>query len=198
MFQNSKTRYFMCLTLFFLQRSWSFGLGVSFRFSCKLRAPTLCDPTCWPSCHFLTVQNLGAFILNWHLFSSSSLGKCKNAKNATFLTRNPYRLGSFQLEARNMSKIESFLENTVFYAIKLIHPVLHNFPGARTLIYLFPWSSVMICTKTVELATGIFFVKITWSSELKMLSFLGIQTIISKNTRILRNKIILEIPKYGF
>ena len=105
----------------------------------------------------LTVQNLGAFILNWHLFLSSPLGNCKNAKNTTFLTRNPYRLGSFQLGARNMSKIESFLENTVFYAIKLNHPVLHIFPGARTLICLFPWSLVMIYTKTVELATGIFF-----------------------------------------
>ena len=105
----------------------------------------------------LTVQNLGAFILNWHLFSSSPLGNCKNAKNATFLTRNPYRLGSFQLGAQNMSKIGSFLENTLFYVIKLNHPVLHNFPGARTLICLFPWSLVMICIKTVELTTGISF-----------------------------------------
>jgi len=105
----------------------------------------------------LTVQNLGAFILNWHLFSSSPLGNCKNAKNAAFLTRNPYRLGSFQLGARNMSKIGSFLENTVFYAIKLNHPVLLNFPGARTLICQFSYSLVLICTKTVELATGMFF-----------------------------------------
>ena len=105
----------------------------------------------------LTVQNLGAFILNWHLFSSSPLGNCKNAKNAAFLTRNPYRLGSFQLGAQNMSKIGSFLENTVFYAIKLNHRVLHNFPGARTLICLFSCSLVLICTKTVELSSGILF-----------------------------------------
>ena len=103
----------------------------------------------------LTVQNLGAFILNWHLFSSSPLGNCKNAKNAAFLTRNPYRLGSFQLGAQNMSKIGSFLENTVFYAIKLNHRVLHSFPGARTLICLFSYSLVSICTKTVELSTAI-------------------------------------------
>ena len=105
----------------------------------------------------LTIQNLGAFILNWHLFSSSPLGNCKNAKNTTFLMRNPYRLGSFQLEARNMSKKCSFLENTVFYAIKLNHRVLHNFPGARTLICLFSLSLAMICTKTKELPTGICF-----------------------------------------
>ena len=104
----------------------------------------------------LTVQNLGAFILNWHLFSSSSLGNCKNAKNTAFLTRNPYRLGSFQLGARNMSKIRAFSENTVFYAIKLKHCVLHNFPGARALICLFSYSLVLICPKTVELSTGIF------------------------------------------
>ena len=105
----------------------------------------------------LTVQSLGAFILNWHLFSSSPLGNCKNAKNTAFLTRIPYRLWSFQLGAQNMSKIGSFLENTVFYAIKLNHRVLHNFPGARTLICLFSLSLVMICTKTEELPTGIYF-----------------------------------------
>ena len=37
-----------------------------------------------------------------------------------------------------------------------------------------------------------------WSSELKMLSFLGIQTIICKKRNILRNIIMIEIPKYGF
>ena len=103
----------------------------------------------------LTVQSLGAFILNWHLFSSSSLGNYKNAKNTAFLTRNPYRLGSFQLGARNMSKIKAFSENIVFYAIKLNHHVLHSFPGARTLICPFPFSLVMIHTKTMELSTGI-------------------------------------------
>ena len=56
-----------------------------------------------------------------------------------------------------MSQIESFLENTVFYAIKLNHRVLHNFPGARTLICLCSYSLVLICTKTVELSTGTFF-----------------------------------------
>ena len=104
-----------------------------------------------------TANNLGAFILNWHLFSSSPLGNCKNAKNAAFLTRNPYRLGSFQLGAQNMSQIGTFLENTVFYAIKLNHRVLHNFPGARTSICLFSLSLVLICTKNEELPTGICF-----------------------------------------
>ena len=56
-----------------------------------------------------------------------------------------------------MSKIESFLENTVFYAIKLNHRVLHNFPGARTLICRFSLSLVLICTKNEELPTGICF-----------------------------------------
>ena len=37
-----------------------------------------------------------------------------------------------------------------------------------------------------------------WSSELKMLSVLGIQTIICKKRSILRNRIMIEIPKYGF
>ena len=86
-----------------------------------------------------------------------STGKLQNAKNTAFLTRNPYRLGSFQLGAQNMSKIGSFLENTVFYVIKLNHRVLHNFPGARTLICLFSYSLVLICTKTEELPTGICF-----------------------------------------
>ena len=36
-----------------------------------------------------------------------------------FLTRNPYRLWSFQLGAQNMSKIGSFSENTLFCEIKL-------------------------------------------------------------------------------
>ena len=31
-----------------------------------------------------------------------------------------------------------------------------------------------------------------------MHSFLGIQTILNKKTRILRNKLMLQIPKYGF
>ena len=105
----------------------------------------------------LTVQNLGAFILNWHLFSSSPLGNCKHANNATFLTRNPYRLGSFQLGSQNMSQIGSFLENTVFCAIKLNRRVLHHFPAARTLICLFSYSLVLICTTTEELPTGICF-----------------------------------------
>ena len=136
----------------------------------------------------LTVQNLGAFILNWHLFSSSPLGNCKNAKNAAFLTRNPYRLGSFQLGAQNMSKIGSFLENTVFYAIKLSHRVLHNFPGARTLNCLFSYSLELICTKTMELSTGIFCEKKTWSLEFEMHNFLGKQTLICKKRRILHHK----------
>ena len=55
MFRNSKTRYFTRLPFFFEQKSWSLGLGVSFCFSCKLRAPALCDPTCWLFCHFLSV-----------------------------------------------------------------------------------------------------------------------------------------------
>ena len=102
-----------------------------------------------------TANNLGAFILNWHLFSSSPLGNCKNVKNAAFLTGNPYRLGSFQLGFQNMTKIWSVLENTVFYAVKLNHRVLHYFSGARTLICPFPFSLVMIHTKTMELSTGI-------------------------------------------
>ena len=154
-FQNGETRYFTRLLFFFGAKSWSFALGVFLFFPSKSRAPTFCDPTCGPFWPFLTVQPLGASILKWHFFSSSPLGNCKNAKNATFLTQNPYRLWSLQLGAQNLSKIESFLENTVFYAIKLNHPVLHIFPGARTLICLFPWSLVMICTKTVELTTGI-------------------------------------------
>ena len=81
----------------------------------------------------------------------------KMQKALCFLMRNPYRLWSFQLGAQNMSQIGYFLENTVFYAIKLNHPVLHNFPGARTLICLFSYSLVLICTKTVELSTGIIF-----------------------------------------
>ena len=153
-FQNSKTRYFTRLLLFFLPKSWSFALGVFLCFPSKSRAPTFCDPTCGPFWPFLTVQTLGASILKWHFSSSSRLGKCKNVKNTVFLTQNPYRLWSFQLGAQNMSQIGSFLKNTVFYAIKLNHRVLHNFLGARTLICLFSYSLVLICTKTVELSTG--------------------------------------------
>ena len=108
----------------------------------------------------LTVQSLGAFILNWHLFSSSPLGNCKHAtKKTTFLSPIPYRLGSLQLGTQNMSQIGSFLENTVFCVIKFNHRILHNFPGAQTSICLLSYSLVLICTKTVKLSTGISFMK---------------------------------------
>ena len=133
-FQNSETRYFTRLLFFFGPKSWSFALGVFLCFPSKSRAPTFCDPTCGPFWPFLTVQPLGASILKWHFSSSSRLGNCKSAKNTVLLTRNPYRLWSFQLGAQNMSKIGSFSENIVFYITKLNHSVLHHFPGARMLI----------------------------------------------------------------
>ena len=113
-FQNSKTRYFTRLLFFFGPKSWSFALGVFLCFPSKSRAPTFCDPTCGPFWPFLTVQPLGASVLNCNFFSSSRLGNCKNAKNTTFLTRNPYRLWSFQLGTQNSSKNESFSVNIVF------------------------------------------------------------------------------------
>ena len=97
---------------------------------------------------------LGASILKWHVCSSSRLGNCKNAKNAVFLTRNPYRLWSFQLGAQNMSKIGSFSENIVFYVTKLNHRVLHHFLVARTSIWCFSCSLSLICIKVWELWTG--------------------------------------------
>ena len=133
-FQNSKTRYFTRLLFFFGPKSWSFALGVFLCFPSKSRAPTFCDPTCGPFWPFLTVQPLGASILKWHFFWSSPLGNCKNVKNTMFLTRNPYRLWSFQLGAQNMSKIGSFSENTVFCDTKLNHMFFDIFLGARTLI----------------------------------------------------------------
>ena len=70
----------------------------------------------------LTVHNLGAFILNWHLFSRF-MGAlhweiAKMRKNTKFLTRNPYRLWSLQLGAQNMSKIG--------FAFHRKHRILHN------------------------------------------------------------------------
>ena len=159
MFQNSKIRYFTRLPFLFGQKLWSFGLGVSFCFSCKLRAPALCDPTCGPFWPFLTVQPLGASVLKWHFSSSSRLGNCKNVKNTLFLMRNPYRLWSFQLGAQNMSKIGSFSENTVFCDTKLNHMVFDIFRGARALICLFPFGSTVICTKVWELSAGNFHAK---------------------------------------
>ena len=137
-----------------------------------------------------TADNLGAFILNWHLFSSSPVGNCKNAKNTTLLTRNPYRLGSFQLGAQNMTKIGYFLENTVFYAIKLNHPVLHNFPGARTLICLFSYSLVLICTKTEELPTGICFREKTIELRTQNAQLPWSPNAVFKKRRILLNTIM--------
>ena len=133
-FQNSETRYFTRLLFFFGSKSWSFAFGVFLCFPSKSRAPTFCDPTCGPFWQFLTVRPLGASILKWHFSSSSRLGNCKNAKNAVFLTRNPYRLGSFQLGAQNMSKIGSFSENNVFCDTKLNHVFFDIFLGARMLI----------------------------------------------------------------
>ena len=103
---------------------------------------------------FSECLGLGASILKWHVCSSSRLGNCKNAKNTVFLTRNPYRLWSFQLGAQNMSKIESFSENTVFCVTKLNHACFVIFPGARMLIWLLSWSLTVICTKVWELWTG--------------------------------------------
>ena len=95
-----------------------------------------------------------ALILKWYFSSSSRLGNCKNVKNTMFLTRNPYRLWSFQLGAQNMSKIGSFSENLVFCDTKLKQSVLHQFPGARTLIWLLSCSLTLICTKVWELSAG--------------------------------------------
>ena len=57
--------------------------------------------------------------------------------NAVFFASNPYRLWSLQLGAENMSKVGSFSENIVFCGIKLNYCSVHNFRGARILIYLF-------------------------------------------------------------
>ena len=103
---------------------------------------------------FSECLGLGASILKWHVCSSSRLGNCKNAKNTVFLTRNPYRLWSFQLGAQNMSKIGSFSENTVFCDTKLNHSVLHHFPRARMLIWLFYCSLTLIYIKVWELSAG--------------------------------------------
>ena len=103
---------------------------------------------------FSECLGLGASILKWHVCSSSRLGNCKNVKNTVFLTRNPYRLWSFQLGAQNMSKIRSFSENTVFYVTKLSHIVLDHFPRARMLIWLFYCSIMINCIKVWELSAG--------------------------------------------
>ena len=112
-FQNSKTRYFMRLLFFFGPKSWSFALGVFLCFPSKSRAPTFCDPTCGPFWPFLTVQPLGASVLKWHFSSSSRLGNCKNVKNTMFLTRNPYRLWSFQLGAQNVQNRVLFRKHRI-------------------------------------------------------------------------------------
>ena len=96
---------------------------------------------------FSECLGLGAFILKWHVCSSSRLGNGKSAKNTMLLTRNPYRLWSFQLGPQNMSKIRSSSENIVFYVTKLNHTVLHHFPGARMLIWPFSCSLTVIYTK---------------------------------------------------
>ena len=83
----------------------------------------------------------------------------KVQKNTVLLTRNPYRLWSFQLGAENMSKIGSFSENIVFYVTKLNHGVLHHFPGARMLIWPFSCSIVINCIKVWKLSAGNFRVK---------------------------------------
>ena len=90
----------------------------------------------------LTVQNLGAFILNWHLFSSSPLGNCKNAKkkNTTFLTRNPYRLWSFQKGAQNVKNWFRFRK----------HRILHN-NIKPSCFAQFPWSSNLNLSISLEL-----------------------------------------------
>ena len=114
---------------------------------------------------FLTIQSLGAFILKWHVSSSSWLGNCKNAKNALLLTRNPYRLWSFQLGPQNMSKIGYFSENTVFCDTKLNHVFFDSFLGARTLICLFSCSLTLICTKVWELSAGKLVVNKTYGAQ---------------------------------
>ena len=109
-------------------------------FSSTLKAPTLCDSTCWRSRHFPGPQTwkLCSKPLNFRKFPRSRrLGLCKNAKNAMFFASNPYRLWSLQLGAENMSKVGSFSENIVFCGIKLNYCSVHNFRGARILIYLF-------------------------------------------------------------
>ena len=84
----------------------------------------------WELQHFV-IQHFGYFVISECLepgsflskmtclleLSTGKLQKCK--KNTVFLTRNPYRLRSFHLGVQNISKIGSFSENIVFYAIKL-------------------------------------------------------------------------------
>ena len=99
-----------------------------------------------------------------------------------FLMRNPYRLRSFQLGAQNMTKIRSFSENTVFYATKLNHSVLHHFPGARTLIWLLSCSLTVIYTKVWELWTGNLCVNKKYGAQnSKCSASLGFKRLFAKN-----------------
>ena len=80
------------------------------------------------------LQTIECLKISWEP-STGIMQKCKT--NAVFFASNPYRLWSFQLGAENISKVVPFSENTVFYKIKLNYCSVHNFRGARILIYLF-------------------------------------------------------------
>ena len=96
----------------------------------------------WELPHFL-IQHLDHFAISaglkpWSFHSklslfvqipgSSRLGNCKNAKNTVFLTRNPYRMWSFQLGAQNMSKIGSFFRKHRILRYKIKTRVFWHFP----------------------------------------------------------------------
>ena len=106
----------------------------------------------------------------------------KMGKNAAFLTRNPYRLWSFQVGAQNMSKIVSFSENNLFYVTKLNHSVLHHFPRARTLIWFFSCSMTVICAKLWELSVGKLIVNKRYGAQnSKCSASLGFKRLFAKN-----------------
>ena len=96
----------------------------------------------------------GSLRHNGRSFRSYCFKNLRNQVLPAFLTRNPYRSGSFQLGPENSSKSGTCSKTPLFYISKLNHTFSRCFHGAQCLVCRNPCSSMRILQKNMELRAG--------------------------------------------
>ena len=109
---------------------------------------------CSTKMHYSSGQNMGAFVINGRSSRSYCFKNLRNQVLPAFLTRNPYRSGSFQLGPENSSKSGTCSKTPLFYISKLNHTFSRCFHGAQCLVCRNPCSSMRILQKNMELRAG--------------------------------------------
>ena len=96
----------------------------------------------------------GSLRHNGRSFRSYCFKNLRNQVLPAFLTRNPYRSGSFQLGPENSSKSGTCSKTPLFYISKLNHTFSRCFHGAQCFVCRNPCSSMRILQKNMELRAG--------------------------------------------